>query len=138
MIWKCISEAKPFTLLRPKLLRKLYRKDVYIRRWLLAAYIDNVYIHPWPTECKTRSRMRNTFKMYIYALNLQNEISSAKSRVHPGRIYVFGTQRVNEKSESILIIGHMHKSWCQKFGEGVVWASSHSYQLPPFYLDRVK
>ena len=83
MIWKCIS----FTFLRPKVFRKLCRKDVYIRRCLLAAYIDDVYIRPWPTEYKTRSRMRNTFKTYIYVLGLQNEISSVESRVHPGRIY---------------------------------------------------
>ena len=31
--------------------------------------------------------MQNIFKTYIYVLGLQNEISSAESRVHPGRIY---------------------------------------------------
>ena len=87
MIWKSISEAKPFTFLRPKHIRKLYRKDVYIRHWLLAASIDYVYIRPWPTECKTGSGMRNIFKTYIYVFGLQNEISSAESRVHPGCIY---------------------------------------------------
>ena len=87
MIRKCISQAKSFTFLRPKLLRKLYRKDAYIRRCIYTAYIDDVYIRPWPTECKTRDGMRNTFKTYIYVLGLQNEIGQAKSRVHQGRIY---------------------------------------------------
>ena len=32
--------------------------------------------------------MRNTFKTYIYVLGLQNEINSAKSRVHQGHIYM--------------------------------------------------
>ena len=53
----------------------------------MTAYIDDAYIRPWPTECKTRGRLRNTFKTYIYVLSLQNEISSAESIVHPGRIY---------------------------------------------------
>ena len=74
-------------------MRKLYRKDVYIRRCLLAAYIDDVYIRPWATECKTRGRMRNTFKKYVYVPGLQNEICSAESRVHPGRIYTSLTRK---------------------------------------------
>ena len=33
--------------------------------------------------------MRNPFKAYIYVHGLQNEISSAESRVHPGRKYMY-------------------------------------------------
>ena len=80
---KVYFRGQVFYILEAKALKKTIQKIC-----LYTAYIDDVYIPPWPTECKTRDRMRNTFKRYIYVLGLQNEIGPAKSRVHQGRIYM--------------------------------------------------
>ena len=79
---KVYFRGQVFYILEVKALKKTIQK-----RCIYTAYIDDVYIPPWPTECKTRDRMRNTFKTYIYVLGLQNEIGPAKSRVDQGRIY---------------------------------------------------
>ena len=79
---KVYFRGQVFYILEVKALKKTIQK-----RCIYTAYIDDVYIPPWPTECKTRDRIRNTFKTYIYVLGLQNEIGPAKSRVDQGRIY---------------------------------------------------